>query len=97
MLDALHEIASTLFFATLAGCFIWFVLSDGDPMARFKPQKPQLCDRCKFLKRKFEREYGMYTYVCDAENDRGEEFYSSPTHCKLFEERSPNNDPHMDT
>ena len=96
MLDTLFEIASTLFFATLAGCFIWFVLSDGDPLTCFKPKKPQLCDQCKFRKRKFSREHGMYTYVCDAETDRGEEFYTAPTTCKLFEERSTN-DPQMDT
>ena len=29
MLDMLFEAASTLFMATLAGLFIWFVLSDG--------------------------------------------------------------------
>ena len=96
MLDTLFEVASTLFLATLAGCFLWFVLSDGNPLACFKPKKPQLCDRCKFLKRKFAREYGEYTYVCDAEKDRREEFYSAPTHCNLFEERSTH-DPHMDT
>ena len=96
MLDTLFEAAGAVFLAALAGLFIWFVLSDGDPLACFKPKKPQLCDRCKFLKRKFTREYGMYTYVCDAEKDKGEEFYSSPTCCKLFEERSTN-DPHLDT
>ena len=32
MLDMLYEVASTLFMATLAGFFIWFVLSDGNPI-----------------------------------------------------------------
>lgn len=32
MLDMLFEVASTLFMATLAGLFIWFVLSDGNQL-----------------------------------------------------------------
>lgn len=35
MLDMLYEVASTLFMATLAGFFIWFVLSDGNPIEYF--------------------------------------------------------------
>lgn len=31
MLDMIFEVASTIFMATLAGLFMWFVLSDGNP------------------------------------------------------------------
>ena len=36
MLNTLFEVASTLLMATLAGLFIWFILSDGDPIEYFK-------------------------------------------------------------
>ena len=60
MLDMLFEIASTLFMATLAGFFIWFVLSDGNPIEHFKRRlnrnKPCLCDRCVFLNQNLGRQ-----------------------------------------
>nr|DAO52896.1 MAG TPA: hypothetical protein [Caudoviricetes sp.]DAY08363.1 MAG TPA: hypothetical protein [Caudoviricetes sp.] len=99
MLDMLFEIASTLFMATLAGFFIWFVLSDGNPIEHFKRRlnrnKPCLCDRCVFLNQKFGASESGYHYIC-RRSDKDEGYINPPEYCNDFEERS-NNDPHMDT
>lgn len=89
MLDMLYEVASTLFMATLAGFFIWFVL------AVAQPQKPCLCDRCVFLNQKFGASESGYHYIC-RRSDKDEGYINPPEYCHDFEERS-NNDPHMDT
>lgn len=99
MLDMLFEIASTLFMATLAGFFIWFVLSDGNPIEHFKRwlnrNKSCLCDRCVFLNQKFGASESGYHYIC-RRSDKDEGYINPPEYCNDFEERS-NNDPHMDT
>ena len=99
MLDMLFEIASTLLMATLAGFFIWFVLSDGNPIEYFKRwlnrNKPCLCDRCVFLNQKFGASESGYHYIC-RRSDKDEGYINPPEYCNDFEERS-NNDPHMDT
>ena len=99
MLDMLFEIASTLFMATLAGFFIWFVLSDGNPIEYFKRwlnrRKPCLCERCIHLKQKFGAEESGYHYICHG-NYKYEGYINPPEYCCDFEERSTN-DQNMDT
>lgn len=99
MIDMLFEVASTLFMATLAGLFIWLVLSDGNSIKYFKRwlnrNKPCLCDRCVFLKQKFGASESGYHYICQS-GDKDEGYINPPEYCRDFEERS-NNDPHMDT
>ncbi len=98
MLDMLFEVASTLFMATLAGLFIWFVLSDGNPIEYFKRwlnrNKPCLCERCIYLKQKFGEEESGYRYICQS-GDKDEGYINPPEYCCDFEERSTN-DHNMD-
>ena len=90
MLDMLYEVASTLFMATLAGFFIWFVLSDGNPIEYFK----RWLNRNKPCQ-KFGASESGYHYIC-RRSDKDEGYINPPEYCHDFEERS-NNDPHMDT
>ena len=99
MLDMIFEVASTIFMATLAGLFMWFVLSDGNPIEYFRRlinrKKPCLCDRCVFLKKKFAVEESGYRYICQS-SDKEEGYTNPPEYCCNFEERSTH-DSVMDT
>lgn len=96
MLDMLFEVASALLMATLAGLFIWFILSDGEPIECFKRwlnrKKPCLCDRCVYLKQKFAESESGYHYICQC-GDKDEGYINPPEYCYDFEERSTY-DPH---
>ena len=94
----MFEVLSTIFFAILAGFFLWFVLSEGEPFScllEIFHKKSRLCEHCEHMRRKFPENYSIKRYTCKIGDKT--RYYDVPAeYCRDFEERSTH-DPNLDT